>query len=195
MIISGGAKVVLLVTVVNVYQMNPKFCAGRYVILLLSIFSIYTGLLYNEFFSIPLSLFGNSQWACASDPNLQDRAEMELNHTLCPSAFADGLARTSTTPYPIGLDPTWHGTRTELTYLNSIKMKMSIILGTSSSVYLTVLILYWPELPQSGPIQLNLKFDCASNVYTHILTRLINLLLSATDWECTKLHLLRNYYI
>ena len=118
-------------------MLTVAFDAGRYVILLLSIFSIYTGLLYNEFFSIPLSLFGSSQWACKTNPSLQDRAEMELNHTLCPSAFSDGLERTSRTPYPIGLDPTWHGTRTELTYLNSIKMKLSIILGTPSVSWLT----------------------------------------------------------
>ena len=35
-------------------------------------------------------------------------------------------------PYGFGVDPTWHGTRTELQYLNSLKMKMSIILGESA---------------------------------------------------------------
>nr|CAB3501405.1 unnamed protein product [Digitaria exilis] len=37
---------------------------GRYVIMMMSLFSIYTGLIYNEFFSVPFELFGKSAYAC-----------------------------------------------------------------------------------------------------------------------------------
>ncbi|GKD65934.1 V-type proton ATPase subunit A2-like protein [Tanacetum coccineum] len=37
---------------------------GRYVIFLMSLFPIYTGLIYNEFFSIPYDLFSPSAYVC-----------------------------------------------------------------------------------------------------------------------------------
>lgn len=33
----------------------------------MSIFSIYTGLIYNEAFAIPLSVFGSGHWACPTN--------------------------------------------------------------------------------------------------------------------------------
>ncbi|KAI3513264.1 hypothetical protein L1887_20593 [Cichorium endivia] len=89
---------------------------GRYVIIMMSIFSIYTGFIYNEFFSMPFELFGQSAYDCR-DPS-------------CKDATTIGLIKVRET-YPFGVDPVWHGTRSELPFLNSLKMKMSILLGVA----------------------------------------------------------------
>ncbi|KAL8143822.1 hypothetical protein V2J09_016854, partial [Rumex salicifolius] len=89
---------------------------GRYVIMMMAIFSIYTGLIYNEFFSVPFELFGRSAYACR-----------DLS---CKDATTNGLIKVGST-YPFGLDPVWHGSRSELPFLNSLKMKMSILLGVA----------------------------------------------------------------
>ncbi|MED6221441.1 V-type proton ATPase subunit a3 [Stylosanthes scabra] len=87
---------------------------GRYVIAMMALFSIYTGFIYNEFFSVPFPLFAPSAYACR-DPS-------------CRDVYTAGLIKVRDT-YPFGLDPVWHGTRSELPFLNSLKMKMSILLG------------------------------------------------------------------
>ncbi|XP_071923443.1 V-type proton ATPase subunit a3 isoform X3 [Coffea arabica] len=87
---------------------------GRYVIMMMALFSIYTGLIYNEFFSVPFELFGRSAYDCRDSS--------------CRDASTVGLIKVRGT-YPFGVDPKWHGTRSELPFLNSLKMKMSILLG------------------------------------------------------------------
>ncbi|WJX42217.1 V-type proton ATPase subunit a3 [Trifolium repens] len=82
----------------------------------MALFSIYTGLIYNEFFSIPFELFGPTAYGCR-DPSCRDSTTI-------------GLIKVRDT-YPFGVDPKWHGTRSELPFLNSLKMKMSILLGVS----------------------------------------------------------------
>ncbi len=61
---------------------------------------------------------------------LTDRVKMHFDESLCPQAYSEGLAMNSKSPYAFGVDPTWKGTRTELQFLNSVKMKISILLGT-----------------------------------------------------------------
>ncbi|XP_062022290.1 V-type proton ATPase subunit a3-like isoform X4 [Rosa rugosa] len=89
---------------------------GRYVIFMMALFSIYTGLIYNEFFSVPFEIFGPSAYGCR-DPS-------------CRDATTAGLTKVRDT-YPFGVDPKWHGSRSELPFLNSLKMKMSILLGVA----------------------------------------------------------------
>ncbi|KAK4408900.1 V-type proton ATPase subunit a1 [Sesamum angolense] len=87
---------------------------GRYVLLLMSLFSIYCGLIYNEFFSVPFHIFGSSAYRCRD--------------TTCSDSRTVGLVKYQDT-YPFGVDPSWRGSRSELPFLNSLKMKMSILFG------------------------------------------------------------------
>ncbi|KAB2065746.1 hypothetical protein ES319_A09G111600v1 [Gossypium barbadense] len=89
---------------------------GRYVLLLMSLFSIYCGLIYNEFFSVPFHIFGGSAYKCRD--------------ATCSDAHSAGLIKFRD-PYPFGVDPSWRGSRSELPFLNSLKMKMSILLGVA----------------------------------------------------------------
>lgn len=105
---------------------------GRYIILLMAIFSIYVGILYNEFFAMATTLFGPSKYVCAENENIWNPVQMQFNESLCPTAFEEGLVmKHRGSPYPVGFDPAWRGTRTELPYSNSLKMKMSIVMGVT----------------------------------------------------------------
>jgi len=92
---------------------------GRYIILMMGIFSMYTGLIYNDIFSRSLSLFP-SQWYWPKT--------IEEGHTY--EADLDKVYR-----YPFGLDWIWHGTENELLFANSFKMKLSILLGWCHMTY------------------------------------------------------------
>nr|GLL33862.1 V-type proton ATPase subunit a1-like [Ipomoea trifida] len=115
---------------------------GRYVLLLMSIFSIYCGLIYNEFFSVPFHIFGNSAYKC------RDAA--------CRDASTVGLIKYRD-PYPFGVDPSWRGSRSELPFLNSLKMKMSILLGVAQ-MNLGIILSYFNAHYFSNSIDVKYQF-------------------------------------
>ncbi|KAL7423185.1 H(+)-transporting V0 sector ATPase subunit a [Cryptotrichosporon argae] len=91
-------------------EMFDTFFFGRYLILLMGAFSIFTGFMYNDIFSKSLHIW-TTGW------------EWPSNTTGLVIAEPTGHV------YPFGLDPTWHGADNALIFTNSYKMKMSIILG------------------------------------------------------------------
>nr|KAJ0224373.1 hypothetical protein LSAT_V11C100020190 [Lactuca sativa] len=94
---------------------------GRYVLLLMSIFSIYCGLIYNEFFSVPFHIFGASAYKCRD--------------TSC----------------------SWRGSRSELPFLNSLKMKMSILFGVTQ-MNLGILLSYFNSVFFNNSLDIRYQF-------------------------------------
>ncbi|KAJ9078882.1 H(+)-transporting V0 sector ATPase subunit a [Entomophthora muscae] len=87
------------------------FYGGRYIILLMGLFSIFTGLIYNDVFSRSMTLF-ESGWVWPK-----------------PHETKALVTATQVGVYPFGLDSAWHGSDNALIFTNSFKMKMSVIFG------------------------------------------------------------------
>ncbi|KAL3276436.1 hypothetical protein HHI36_011819 [Cryptolaemus montrouzieri] len=98
------------------------FFGGRYLILLMGIFSIYTGFIYNDVFSKSFNVFG-SHWQ-ATNLTVKNIKILPFEVTLDPAT-----AQFKGTPYPVGVDPIWQLAGNKIIFLNSFKMKISIILG------------------------------------------------------------------
>ena len=90
---------------------------GRYIMLMMGIFSMYTGIIYCDAFSKELSLFP-SMW----EWDFPDNYDPARDGTLTAQR-KDGYT------YPFGLDWRWHDTDNDLLFSNSYKMKLSIIMG------------------------------------------------------------------
>uniref|UniRef100_A0A8B9LP01 V-type proton ATPase subunit a n=2 Tax=Astyanax mexicanus TaxID=7994 RepID=A0A8B9LP01_ASTMX len=126
----------------NDNEMFSMVFAGRYIILLMGIFSVYTGIIYNDCFSKSLNIFGSS-WSVR--PMFTDKDAnwtfdvLKENRVLQLDPAVKGVFGG---PYPIGIDPIWNLAVNKLTFLNSFKMKMSVILGVIHMLFGVTLSLF-----------------------------------------------------
>ncbi|KAI9343869.1 V-type ATPase, V0 complex, 116kDa subunit family [Zopfochytrium polystomum] len=104
-------------------EISETFFGGRYIILLMGVFSMYTGLIYNDIFSKSMNLFG-SGW------------EFHTDNSTGKSVGVHKFA------YAFGVDPGWHGAENALLFSNSYKMKMAIVFGVTHMVFGTSLNIF-----------------------------------------------------
>ncbi|KAI6207432.1 V-type proton ATPase subunit a [Aphelenchoides besseyi] len=118
-------------------EIFQTFFGGRYVIVLMGIFSIYTGLIYNDCFSKSFNLFGSSFLSPFSDAELRKWADVNPEETKFLVPEHQDL---SGGPYPIGVDPVWNlAEQNKLNFLNSMKMKGSVLIGITQMTFGVIL--------------------------------------------------------
>jgi len=110
---------------------------GRYIVLLMGLFSMYTGLIYNDCFSKPMTLVA-SGWEMPKYEYVEGEDQFDMNPRAnvtdtykidgvdVPICEVTGCFKYA---YPFGIDPIWALAENKLTFTNSFKMKMSVLLG------------------------------------------------------------------
>eukprot|EP00792_Barthelona_sp_PAP020_P003776 TRINITY_DN1641_c0_g1_i1.p1 TRINITY_DN1641_c0_g1~~TRINITY_DN1641_c0_g1_i1.p1 ORF type:complete len:788 (+),score=199.05 TRINITY_DN1641_c0_g1_i1:71-2434(+) len=91
-------------------EMFSYLYEGRYLILMMGIWSMFCGAVYNDFMGLPMTIF-SSHWT------------LENNETFVPI--------NGTGPCIFGFDPSIRQSQFDIIYANSFKMKMSIIVGVT----------------------------------------------------------------
>ena len=115
----------------------------------MAMFSIYTGLIYNDVFSKSLNVFGSSWQVSLTPDEIMDRKDMLIN----PRKPTDYYG----TPYPFGIDPGWQISENKIVFLNSFKMKVSIILGVIHMMF-GVFLSYWNATYFKKPLNIFAEF-------------------------------------
>jgi V-type H+-transporting ATPase subunit a len=110
----GHGGILLLVGFLLIYLYEPLKAKGagalleyRFLLFSMGFFSFYCGLVYNDFLGIPWKLFGSCY--------VREHKRFERIDDTCT--------------YPFGFDSTWFMAREEVGFMNSFKMKLSIIVG------------------------------------------------------------------
>lgn len=95
----------------NPSEIGKILLPHRYMIVLMGFFSTYCGLIYNDFMSISLNMFGS----CYKVGSAAVGLPIERLSSECV--------------YPFGVDPVWSVATNSLNFIDSLKMKVSVIIG------------------------------------------------------------------
>jgi len=127
------------------------FFGGRYIVFLMSIFSIYTGLIYNDIFSKSVNIFG-THWKTNMKFNATAPIALDSSIMLDPKT-----TQYSGTPYVFGIDPAWQTANNKIGFLNTYKMKISLIFGV---VHMTfgVMLSLWNKILKRKYNEIILEF-------------------------------------
>uniref|UniRef100_A0A7S2JYV8 V-type proton ATPase subunit a n=1 Tax=Zooxanthella nutricula TaxID=1333877 RepID=A0A7S2JYV8_9DINO len=106
---------------------QPVLFGARFLVLSLGIFAVFAGFMYNDMFSVCLPIFASR----FEDPDGdgQFTPTYDVKNSGGPG------------PYPFGLDWAWGGASNELLFVNSMKMKLSVLFGVLQMIF--GLLLRW----------------------------------------------------
>lgn len=133
--------------------------SARYLLLLMGIMAFYAGWIYNEFFAMTTNMFGSCYGMNKLESIEFQSANQLANGTLVSSETSTYTWRRNTNRcvYPVGQDPVWGSAENKLAFVNSIKMKMSVIFGVlhmsfgvfckaTNTIYFRRLTEFWTEV-------------------------------------------------
>nr|CAD2180426.1 unnamed protein product [Meloidogyne enterolobii] len=119
------------------------FFAGRFIIMMMGVFSMYTGLIYNDTFSKSFNIFGSKWRNPFNHTELIGLQKMALSIRKKASLIFDpnDAFLGEEGPYLLGMDPIWNLADNRLNFINSMKMKMSVIFGITQMAFGLILSL------------------------------------------------------
>ncbi|ETO19988.1 V-type proton ATPase, partial [Reticulomyxa filosa] len=88
---------------------------ARYVLLFMGIFSVYCGLIYNDCLSIMINGWNGTQWRRGNVDGYTFVVQENV--------------------YAVGIDPAWSRLDNQLSFSNSLKMKLAVIIGVSQMTF------------------------------------------------------------
>ena len=105
-------------------ELVKGFYSARYLITFMGFFAVYAGFMYNDFLSMGTAFFSTR----FEEPENMSGAQYEMDSKAWFNSKNE-VGHAGHGPYPFGLDPAWAGASNELLFVNSMKMKLSVLFG------------------------------------------------------------------